>query len=513
MRHLHNKLAMILLMTSASALADQPATGANPETASERSQAAARVVLDRAVDAMGGAAALRAIDSVRLRLDGETWPRLQMTTASAPFEAGALQETLLFDLKNSRMLLEQRGSGSGFENHNTIVIKSGEGTNYDHRARTATPIPAAQSSQQQFVQYYRRLPNLLLQQALDRTNTLRSLGQDTLDGRPQDVFTFVMADGQQVAVYVDSATALVSKYDLIFVDPLVGEEASEILYGDYTTVGKYRVPQTFTNRQAGDIQSRLRLQAEINPALTDQSFEVAAAGYARVEALPNNLDENVEKLADGVFVFQNIAGQNQNSMAIAFKDYILVVEAPGSSDGSDKVIARVKEAIPGKPIKYVAMTHHHGDHIGGLRSYIADGATVITTPSNRKVVEAMAAAPQVDRLAKNPRAPEFLFIERGKRVVSDGSRTVEFIDIGPNPHAREMVIAWLPKERIVFQGDMFIVPGNDAPQGPPQAGTVSFAKRIKDLGLHVDRIAAVHGRTATMAEFVKATSADTSEGG
>ena len=353
----------------------------------------------------------------------------------------------------------------------------------------------------------------MLQQALDRTNTLRSLGEDTLDGRLQDVFTFVMADGQQVAVYVDKATALVSKYDLLFVDPLVGEEASEILYGDYVNVGKYRVPQTFTNRQAGDVQSRFKLQAEINPALTDQSFDVPADGYARVAALPNNLEENVDTLADGVFVIQNVAGQNQNSMAVAFKDYVLVVEAPGSSDGSDKVIARIKELIPGKPVRYVAMTHHHGDHIGGLRSYIADGATVITTPGNRKVVEAMAGAPQVDRLAKHPRALQFLFIERGKRVVSDGSRTVELIDIGPNPHAREMVIAYLPKERIVFQGDMFFVSPNDASQGPPQAGTVSFAKRIKELGLRVDRIAAVHGRTATMEEFVKATNIEPEEGG
>ena len=51
---------------------------------------------------------------------------------------------------------------------NTIVIKSGQGANYDNRAHTITPIPVAQSSQQQFVQYNRRLPHLLLRQALDR---------------------------------------------------------------------------------------------------------------------------------------------------------------------------------------------------------------------------------------------------------------------------------------------------------------------------------------------------------
>jgi glyoxylase-like metal-dependent hydrolase (beta-lactamase superfamily II) len=476
----------------------------NPETIAERSQANARAVLDRAVEALGGAEALRAIDVVRMQLDGETWPRLQMTTAAPPFEAGTNHETLLVDFKNNRMRLEQQGDGQGFEANNTIVIKSGEGVNYDHRARTATPIPAAQSSQQQFVQYYRRLPNLLLRQAIDRTNTLRHLGQDTFEGKPHEVFTFVMPDTQQVAVYVDAASGLVSKYELIFVDPLTGEEASEIMFGDYASVGKYRVPQTWSNRQAGETTSRFKLKVDINPAITDQSFEVASEGYARVEPLPNNLEEQVEKLADGVFVIQNVAGQNQNTLAVEFKDYIVAVEAPGSSDGADKVIARIKEAIPGKPIRYVAMTHHHGDHIGGLRSFIAEGATVITTQENRKVVEAMAAAPQIDRLAKSPRAPEFLFIERGKRVLKDGSRTLELIDIGPNPHARQMVIAWLPQQRVVFQGDLFFAPANNAPQGPPQAGTVSFAARMKELRLNPDRIASVHGRTATMEEFAEA---------
>jgi glyoxylase-like metal-dependent hydrolase (beta-lactamase superfamily II) len=496
---------VLCLIAASTAYAD------NPETIAERSQANARAILDRAVEALGGAEALRAIDVVRMQLDGETWPRLQMTTAAPPFEAGTNHETLLVDFKNNRLRLEQHGDGQGFENNNTIVIKSGEGVNYDHRARTATPIPAAQSSQQQFVQYYRRLPNLLLRQAIDRTNTLRHLGQDTFEGKPHEVFTFVMPDTQQVAVYVDAATGLVSKYELIFVDPLTGEEASEIMFGDYISAGKYRVPQTWSNRQAGDVSSRFTLKVDINPEITDQSFEVPAEGYARVEPLPNTLEEQVEKLADGVFVIQNVAGQNQNTLAVEFKDYIVAVEAPGSSDGADKVIARIKEAIPGKPIRYVAMTHHHGDHIGGLRSFIAEGATVITTQTNRKVVEAMAAAPQIDRLAKNPRAPEFLFIERGKRVLKDGSRTLELIDIGPNPHAKEMVIAWLPQQRLVFQGDLFFASINKAPPGPPQAGTVSFAARMKELRLNPDRIASVHGPTATKEEFADAMKAATKE--
>jgi glyoxylase-like metal-dependent hydrolase (beta-lactamase superfamily II) len=493
---------IVLTLFAASAVAAD-----NPETLTERSQTRARAVLDRAVEANGGAAALRAVKIVRLQLEGETYPRLQMTTPEPPFEGGVLKESLLVDLEGNRLRLDQRTGGFGFAGDTTVTIASGQGTTYDHRARTATPIPAAQATQQQFIQYYRRLPSLLLRQALDRANTLRHLGEDTFDGRRHDVVTFVMPDAVQVAMYVDTASGLVSKYELIFVDPLTGIEASEIRYGDYRRVGDYQVPGTFTNSQAGEVVAKFSLRAEINPEITADSFSVAEEGYRPVSAAPANQPEEIEKLADGVYVIQNVAGQNQNTLAVGFSDHVAAVEAPGSSEGADDVIARIKELFPGKPIRHLAMTHHHGDHIGGLRSFIAEGATVVTTPGNRGVVQRMAAAPQNDRLAKSPREPEFLLIEGGRRVLTDGTRTLELIDIGPNPHAREMVIAWLPVERVVFQGDLFFVPANDAPFGPPQATTVSFARKLQELGLPVAKIASVHGKTATIDQFRSATAA------
>ncbi len=263
-----------------------------------------------------------------------------------------------------------------------------------------TPIPREQTTQQQFVQYYRRLPNLILRQALDGANSLRYLGEDQFNGRKHNVVTFVMPDTQQVALYVDASTGLVSKYELVFTDPLRGQSASEIIFSDYASAGKLKVPQTWTWRLAGDVVARYKVNAQFNAGDIDKAFEMADAGFSKVSALPLTLKPSVEKLADGVYVIHNVAGQNQNTMAVEFKEYILAVEAPGTSEAPIDVIKRIKETIPGKPIRYVAVTHHHGDHIGGLRSFIAEGATVITTRGNRDVVETMAAAPQNDRLVE-----------------------------------------------------------------------------------------------------------------
>ncbi len=471
MKRLH--LAWLVMVSTSLGAAE------NTETFVERSQTQARAVLDRSVAATGGEEALRGVKALRLRLSGENWTRLQMPTTTPPFEAGTQDETLMLDLENNVMVREQRTTGAGFEGHNTVVIQAGSGTIYDHRARTATPIPASQASQQQFTQYYRRLPNLILLQALNNTNSLRYLGRDSFDGRPHEIITFVMADTQQVAVYVDAKSALISKYELIFVDALEGEESSEILFGGYAPVGTIQVPRTFTQRLLGVDAARLKIEVEFNPPAAERTASVSADGYTKVDAPPDTLKANVEKLADGVYAIQHTAGQNQNSLAVEFTDYVAVVEAPGTSGGSDTVIAKIKELIPGKPIRYLAVTHHHGDHIGGLRGYVAEGATIITTQGNVEVVRAMASSAQNDRLGKNPRKVEISLIEGGKRVLTDGRQTLELIDIGPNPHAKEMVIAYLPAQKIIFQGDLFIVPNDSAPIGPPQETTLAFARRAR----------------------------------
>jgi glyoxylase-like metal-dependent hydrolase (beta-lactamase superfamily II) len=208
------------------------------------------------------------------------------------------------------------------------------------------------------------------------------------------------------------------------------------------------------------------------------------------------------KLADGVFL---VEGSTHNSLAIVQGDSILLVEAPLGEERSQAVIAKLAEVVPGKPVKSVIATHYHYDHSGGLRAFIAAGATIYTTAGNREFVTKMAAAPHVikpDTLARKPAALK-LEVVAGKKQLGDAAHPVELYDIGPGPHVDEMLVAYLPKEKILFFADVFGIPL----YGPIPPGTPAnrdFADKIKKLGIDVQTLAPAHGKAGTMKDLQKA---------
>ena len=67
-------------------------------------------------------------------------------------------------------------------------------------------------------------------------------------------------------------------------------------------------------------------------------------------------------------------GYSHNSLVVEFPTFVFVVEAPYTEAQSLTLARRIGEEI-GKPIRYVAPTHPHYDHTGGIRALAALGAT------------------------------------------------------------------------------------------------------------------------------------------
>jgi len=65
-----------------------------------------------------------------------------------------------------------------------------------------------------------------------------------------------------------------------------------------------------------------------------------------------------------------------------------VLEAPKQFGPS---LAKIKETVPNKPIRYLVLTHHHSDQAGGFREYVAERATIVTTAGNKSFLKKAAA--------------------------------------------------------------------------------------------------------------------------
>jgi len=173
----------------------------------------------------------------------------------------------------------------------------------------------------------------------------------------------------------------------------------------------------------------------------------------------------------------------------------------------------VKKLIPSKPIKYIVNTHHHFDHSGGLRTYVAQSATIITHPINKDFYQNVLLYPSARTLqpdimskfypwASFNRTPIFEPVGQ-KYVLSDGTRTMEMYPITQLAHAASMLIAYLPAEKILINADLYSPPAPGAtPPATPNPSTVSLRRNIQRLKLDVAQHVPIHGRVGTNEEFL-----------
>lgn len=225
-----------------------------------------------------------------------------------------------------------------------------------------------------------------------------------------------------------------------------------------------------------------------------------------------------QKLAEGVWL---AGGGSHNSVIVEFSDFVAVIEAPLNEERSLAVIDEVHKLAPNKPIRYIVNTHHHFDHSGGLRTYVSEGATVITHEGNREYYERVVLLPgpgtvHHDRLSdwyprfSVARNLSFDTVDQSrayfpsKHVVSDGVRTLDIYPVQGAVHSATMVMAYLPKERMLVNGDLYSPPAPGAPPpAAPSASMTNLYQNMQRLKLNVAQHVPIHGRVGTNEEFLK----------
>jgi len=327
-------------------------------------------------------------------------------------------------------------------------------------------------------------------------------------------------------VMFDPATKLPARVRTMDWDALEGDSSFDAEYSDWRDVSGAKIAflthYTLNGMKVADLKVS---SVMVNPALPAKTFEIpqamltAAAKPAPANATPYQWiirrqytgfyydsdkkytdDLDSLKLVDVAPNVSQTQGGTHNTLFIATSSYLIAVEAPNDDGQAIQSIDMAKKKYPGKPIRYLILTHHHVDHVGGMRTYAAEGATIVMAKEDGDYFRKALARPET----LNPDAPKNAFTPKvvevdGKWSVKDGGREVDAYMI-ENPHAADMMIVHVPDAKLGIVTDLY-VPG--APP-PSNVNVAALVKGVNKWGIKPERFAGGHGSVGPYADVVAA---------
>ena len=321
--------------------------------------------------------------------------------------------------------------------------------------------------------------------------SLRWLDTTTCNGETCDVLS-LGRDGEAIELLIRRRDHLPARIASVQPSPHRPDRTVWVDFSDYRDVAGFAVPTR--RRETRSSASRMaRIEHDLDlpePTEVEPSvFDVPEPARDRVtdwavpaEPAPSDALPQPQEIAPGVFTLDLPSGDCQ-TMFVTMADHVIAFEAPVDDALSGKVLAAIAAAVPDKPLRYVVVSHHHGHYVGGVRAFAEAGCEIVTTPGNAELVRSVATWPRQGR--HSTAIPELLVV-RDRHVFEDATHRIEVHDLGPNAHTDEYLISYLPRAKLVFEGDLGTFPLDGSPD--PDPWSQALLAGIERLGLDVDRI-------------------------
>ncbi|HEU4538996.1 MAG TPA: MBL fold metallo-hydrolase, partial [Polyangiaceae bacterium] len=298
---------------------------------------------------------------------------------------------------------------------------------------------------------------------------------------------------------VDGASRLPLKVSSTTDHVNLGDVVVETEFGGYEQAGPLKLPTRITARLERDTVDAIRVtKSLVNAPAGDLA---APASVRAAPSAPPAPSVKVDELAPGVWL---LAGGGAHSAVVEFADHLTLIEAPTDDARALAVIAKARELRPSKPLTEVVVTHHHFDHVGGVRAAISEGLEIVAHERAGRYLEAMASRPHTiapDALAKRPR-PLKLRAVGAEATLEDTTRTLRLY-AAESRHADTMLVAHLPRERLLVEVDLYTAP---PPNAPPlrYPHAPNLLEVVTSRKLDVDRVVPLHRQAVPLADLVAA---------
>ena len=468
------------------------------------SLAAQSPALDAAAQAMGGKERIRAIRTLILEGTGDNLNFGQNHTpyAETKFEVTSYRRS--FDFTNRRWFLDQTRVPR-FVTGNTNPVRQRQGLdgapndvaynigNNDNMQRAG-----GQAAADRMYEYFYHPVGFVMAAYYDGTEILEEAAPNNMR------LVRITQGGNKVAMLIDSRTKLPVRVERMVYQPMLGDVTLFTEFSDWRDVGGLKLPMRITQKYENlftlsDIRlTSTRVDEDVgNIAATDS---IRNATVVQAGTQPPAPTIAVDSLAPGVW---RIAGGSHHTVAIELSNQVVLVEAPQNDARSLAAIAKARELRPGKPLELLINTHHHFDHAGGIRAAISQGLTIVTHEGNKEFYEKLVYPRkhlmQPDALQQNPKPLKIRAVGQ-THVINDRMRTIEVHHVAGNPHNGNMLVVYLPAEKILIQADLYNPPAAGA-TNPVFPFAANLLETIQRKRLQVDRVVGIHGNPVPFTEF------------
>ncbi len=506
-------------------------------------------LVSRAVEACGGAQALAALNTVYVKGISRQWEPEQ---SEAPGGEMRFANETAFEFWSDRGARASRTdlvrnfaypSPRTFTFSEIVTPDAGYVIGVDSNGRNAQSMqssPAAHSMSGYRLATAQReglratVTGLLLAMS-GNPDRVRSAPDVAARGVAYPAVAFDAPGGVQYIVAFDPDTGLPARVRTLDYDFVWGDVNYDIVFSDWREIGGVKVPMTRKHELTGASDTSVKViyetsfsEVRFNQPVDRARLEIPAAIRAtaakpatgnvpyqwviRRPFIGTYMDSDnvsydtrgsqglrLQEIAPGV---QHVQGGTHHSLLVEMSNHLVVFDAPVSDAQSKWMIEAAKAKYPGKPIRYVVLTHHHMDHVGGVRAYVAEGATLVvgrgTGPHFRRVLSAP--------WSRNPDlAPRDLsgaqIVEVADTYVLADSKRVVAAYLMDNPHAKGMLMGYVPDAKVGFVTDIWS-PGPPLP-AKPNPGLLSVVNTVKKAGIQPERFAGGHGSNADYASLAR----------